>query len=132
MVNKTELMAKEWLIKGGYKDNEIRKNGRQTPDFVCSDGKRYEVKFLYGNQILFYNKQIPSMKDEDMVIIFNRNQFISQFKWKDRYNQPIKIKIIILQENKTKVEIETEILNQLIKLKNVGDTYSDIIRRLLE
>ena len=35
------------------------------------------------------------------------------------------------KKEKTKVEIETEILNQLIKLKNVGDTYSDIIRRLL-
>ena len=36
------------------------------------------------------------------------------------------------KKEKTKVEIETEILNRLIKLKNVGDTYSDIIRRLLE
>lgn len=35
------------------------------------------------------------------------------------------------KEDKTKVEIETEILNKLIKLKNVGDTYSDVIRRLL-
>ena len=33
---------------------------------------------------------------------------------------------------KTKVEVETEILNQLIKLKEVGDTYSDVIRRLLK
>jgi len=33
---------------------------------------------------------------------------------------------------KTKVEIETEILNRLIKLKEVGDTYSDVIKRLLE
>ncbi len=33
---------------------------------------------------------------------------------------------------KTKVEIETEILNQLIKLKDVGDTYSNVIRRLLK
>lgn len=36
------------------------------------------------------------------------------------------------KKNKTKVEIETEILNQLIKLKQVGDTYSDVIRRLLK
>jgi len=33
--------------------------------------------------------------------------------------------------DKTKVEIETNILNRLIKLKEVGDTYSDVIRRLL-
>jgi len=35
------------------------------------------------------------------------------------------------KKDKTKVEIETEILNQLIKLKEVGDTYSDVIRRLV-
>jgi len=35
-------------------------------------------------------------------------------------------------KSKTKVEIETEILNELIKLKKVGDTYSDIIRELLK
>ena len=36
------------------------------------------------------------------------------------------------KKDKTKVEIETELLNQLIKLKKVGDTYSDVIRKLLK
>lgn len=36
------------------------------------------------------------------------------------------------KKDKTKVEIETEILNELIKLKKVGDTYSDVIRKLLK
>jgi predicted CopG family antitoxin len=36
------------------------------------------------------------------------------------------------KKDKTKVEIETEILNELIKLKKVGNTYSDVIRRLLK
>lgn len=36
------------------------------------------------------------------------------------------------KKDKTKVEIETEVLNRLIKLKKVGDTYSDVIKRLLE
>jgi predicted CopG family antitoxin len=35
------------------------------------------------------------------------------------------------KRDKTKVELEKDILNQLIKLKEVGDTYSDVIRRLL-
>ena len=35
-------------------------------------------------------------------------------------------------KKKTKVEIETEVLNKLIKLKKVGDTYSDVIKRLLK
>jgi len=36
------------------------------------------------------------------------------------------------RKDKTKVEVETEVLNQLIKLKEVGDTYSDVIKRLLK
>jgi len=36
------------------------------------------------------------------------------------------------KKDKTKVEIETEVLNQLIKLKKVGDTYSDVIKELLK
>jgi len=35
------------------------------------------------------------------------------------------------KDKKTKVELETELLNELIKLKQVGDSYSDVIRRLL-
>ena len=35
------------------------------------------------------------------------------------------------QKEKTKVEIETDVLNALIKLKKVGDTYTSVIRRLL-
>ena len=34
--------------------------------------------------------------------------------------------------NKVKVEIETELVNKMIKLKQVGDSYSDVIRRLLK
>ena len=35
-------------------------------------------------------------------------------------------------KDKSKVEIKKDILNRLIKLKEVGDTYSDVINRLLE
>jgi len=36
------------------------------------------------------------------------------------------------KKDKVKVEFDREVLNQLIKMKNVGDTYSDVVRRLLE
>lgn len=46
-------------------------------------------------------------------------------------------KATILMDNmdkkeKTKIEIETDVLNKLIKLKKVGDSYSDVIRELLK
>lgn len=36
------------------------------------------------------------------------------------------------KKDKVKVELDRDLLNELIKLKRVGDTYSDAIRRLLE
>ncbi|HIH96044.1 MAG TPA: hypothetical protein HA348_00890 [Thermoplasmata archaeon] len=36
------------------------------------------------------------------------------------------------KKDKVKVELDRDLLNELIKLKQVGDTYSDAIRRLLE
>ena len=34
--------------------------------------------------------------------------------------------------DKVKVQLDRDIVNELIKLKKVGDTYSDIVRRLLK
>ena len=34
--------------------------------------------------------------------------------------------------DKIKVQLDKDIVNKLIKLKEVGDTYSDVIRRLLK
>ena len=34
--------------------------------------------------------------------------------------------------DKVKVQLERDVANELIKRKTVGDTYSDIIRRLLK
>jgi len=36
------------------------------------------------------------------------------------------------KKDKVKVELDKDIVNEMIKLKEVGDTYSDIIRRLLK
>ncbi len=32
---------------------------------------------------------------------------------------------------KVKVELDRDVVNELIKLKEVGDTYSDVVKRLL-
>lgn len=36
------------------------------------------------------------------------------------------------KRDKTKIELDTDIVNKLIKMKNVGDTYSNVVKRLLE
>ena len=34
--------------------------------------------------------------------------------------------------DKVKIQLDKDIVNNLIKLKQVGDTYSDVIRKLLK
>lgn len=33
--------------------------------------------------------------------------------------------------DKVKIQLDKDVVNELIKLKQVGDTYSDVVRRLL-
>lgn len=133
MVNKTELMALEWLKNHeGYKENEIIKNTNKSPDFVCLDGKRYEVKFLYKNMIIFYSTQIKNLKDNDFILVFDRDKFITKFFWKDRKNISIKIKIVE-KENQTSINIEHKTLEKLKKLRiTKRETYDEILNRLVE
>ena len=34
--------------------------------------------------------------------------------------------------DKVKIQLDKDVVNELIKLKQVGDTYSDVVKRLLE
>ncbi len=36
------------------------------------------------------------------------------------------------KRNKTKVELDVDVVNKLIKMKEMGDTYSSVIRKLLK
>lgn len=130
-MNKTELLAKEYLChKYKYKPDEIIKNNK-TPDFICPDGKRFEVKLLYRNTILFYPNQILQMKEEDCVLVFDRDKFVSFFLWKERDKSYIKIKTI--GGNLSLIRISVDTKNQLNKLKLThSETYEEILQRLLK
>lgn len=131
MLNKTELMALEWLKNQGYKEKDIIRVPNQSPDFLCMDGKRYEVKFLYGNKIIFYSTQVKNLKDDDIILVFDRDSLITKFLWKDRDKVPLNIKILVT-EGKIKLSMDKDVVNSLIKLKKVGDSYSDVVRKLLK
>ena len=129
MVNKTELLAIEWLQKQGYKKEQIIKS--QSPDFTCTDGKRYEVKLAYGNKLLFWNTQVPKLKENDTILVFNKNTFITKFLWKDRYNSSFDFKILeVEQKPKIMVEEDTKMILDKCKIYD-RETYDDILRRLL-
>lgn len=73
-MNKTEKKAYEWLLKQGYSEDDISFSARGTPDFVCSNGKQYEAKRLYGKTIWLYEKQVEKIKDVDGVVVIFGNE----------------------------------------------------------
>ena len=132
MVNKTELKAVEYLISQGYKENEIIKNSNKTPDFICLDGKRFEVKFLYGNSLVFYSTQLKDLKDDDTILVFSKDELVNKFEWKDRDKISFYIRIQKL-DDKSSIQLDKNTL-EILKSKRLTnrDTYDEIIVRMLE
>ena len=132
-MNKTEQKAFEWLKNKGYKETEIIFRSKDTPDFICSDASKYEVKFLYGSKIIFYNNQFEQMQDEDWVLVFDENKFIMDFKWKDRNTIPITIKLIKSDTTTKTIRISDQVWKQLTQLKlDCGSkTTSEVIEKIL-
>jgi len=129
-MNKTELMALKWLKQQGYKDNEILRKSNTSPDFVCADSKRYEVKFLYGDKLIFSYIQSKTLKDDDIILVFDRDKFISKFYWKDR--DKTNFNVYIMKPVGTSMQVDTETLEKLKQLKiTKRESYNEIINRLM-
>jgi len=69
----TKMLFRNWLIKQGYKPEEIRFNRRGSPDFILADGKRFEVKRPVSGFIYFTDKQWNSLNDDDEIVIMYEN-----------------------------------------------------------
>jgi hypothetical protein len=67
----TERIVKEYLLKNGYKEEDIFFNRYGSPDFILSDCRKIEVKRLYNNSIYFTKKQIEL---DDNVEVFLVNE----------------------------------------------------------
>lgn len=83
-MNETEKTAYKWLLSKGYKPNEIAYQAKKTPDFICSDNSKFEVKRLYGNVIWFHRKQFNELRESKdiFIVVFDdaRTNPVTQFK----------------------------------------------------
>lgn len=70
VMTKTERLALSWLLRQGYGEGDVKFNWRGSPDFLLADGRRVEVKRLYGDTIIFSEKQLGELADEDEVAVF--------------------------------------------------------------
>jgi len=75
-MNMSETNFYSWLIRQGYDSSEITYQASKTPDFIGSD-KNWEVKKLYGNQIMIRSKvQADFVEDggeKDFIAIMPEN-----------------------------------------------------------
>lgn len=133
-MNKTEILAFELLKKRGYKEGDIAYQGSKNPDFVCSDGKRFEIKRIYGkNELLFTERQMKELKGTDIILVFDSEdkELKGEFFWSDRQTD---FTIKIIKRSNTKMQITVsdktyEILKR--EMKKIGyeriNTYAAMV-----
>lgn len=77
-MNKTEKMAKQWLLKQGIAEKDLFYQHSRSPDFI--DLKRqhgYEAKRLYTKSIILWKRQYEIMKGLNFpttILVFSGKQ----------------------------------------------------------
>jgi hypothetical protein len=85
------------------------------PDKICGLRKILFIYFIYNTkQGNLPHALLPPTPDK----------LINPFVQQDNMDKKANVK-------KVKVQLDEDVLNGLLKLKEVGDTYSDVVRRLL-
>jgi predicted CopG family antitoxin len=146
-MNISEEKGYNFLLKQGYKPEDIIYQSFKTPDFVLKDGKCFEVKKLYGKTIWFTDKQFEIVKktkadilifsdlneepliikNEDLVEGINRKVYFNN----QLYDKGIIVKIIS-RKDFSAIWLPVSLIEKLKQEGRKGETYADIIRRLLE
>jgi predicted DNA binding CopG/RHH family protein len=106
----TEKIAFNWLLSSGYKITEIVHKGNGNPDFLCSDGKGYEVKS--NNDFTFTEKQVAILRDTDIILVVKEGKVIEALTWKEIKdgNRLKKIKKERIKTIVTSIRIEEKLL----------------------
>lgn len=123
-MNKSEQIAKEYLQK---KHKEIVFRSRKTPDFT-TESQEYEVKKIYGSQLIFYDTQIEKIKEDTVILAVNEIAVEKEFLWKDRDKQPYKIHIEDTAKKGRIVRIDRKTYN---KIMQYDDNFSVALKKAL-
>lgn len=121
-MNKSEAKAKRWLLeKKGYLESEMVFQRARTPDFLCADGKSFEVKRLYSNTIWFYDTQVEQIRNEEdcfVVVISDEEEPIAIIKSEQIRDGAIiagvRVKVIE-KTNETTVKLKGEVLERVLR-----------------
>jgi hypothetical protein len=128
-LNKTEVMALKWLKTQGYSEEDIFHNTRASPDFMCTDGKQYEVKKVYCNTLIFTDLQLKTLNSDVIILVFDNENFVSSFFWGKRENEKFKIVNIIYKSKNYSPNGHLNLHGRRVvkRSKNIKQTQESII-----
>lgn len=69
----TKKIVLEWLVREGYRREDIEFNRYSSPDFILPDGRRIEVKRVAGNTIYFTRKQWENLDDDVEIALVHES-----------------------------------------------------------
>ena len=133
-LNRTEQKAYDWLIRQGFKPEDIKRN--DTPDFLTPRGG-YEVKLLYGNTMVFYGHQIALLQKQPdtTMLLFAPDGFdpvdVRKFSDIDVHNKKWGQYTIATDDRKA-LRVDDDIYERLDRIRHRGETFDGTINRLLE
>ena len=140
-MNRTQEKALHWLMQQGHKREEISFKQNHSPNFVTNDGKKFDVKRLYGTQIIFYNKQYQQLKHhpKTLILVFKENEQEPFLKLRfeeisslpDHYKE-IDINWVNLQQEVGAIRISKKTKERLQAFGKMGEDFDKLINRLLD
>jgi len=140
-MNKTQQIALDWLLKEGYKKEDITFRQNKCPSFITKDNKKFDVKRLYGSQIIFYNSQYQQIKKDikTMILIFKDNESspFLKLKFEEIKSLPanykgIEINWVNLDEDVKSIRISKKTKERLESFGKMGEDFDKLINRILD
>ncbi|MAG52717.1 MAG: hypothetical protein CMH62_02025 [Nanoarchaeota archaeon] len=138
-MNKTQERALNWLISEGHKKQNIIFK-QSSPCFFVKE-KKFDVKRLYGNQIIFYNNQYSQLKKNPstIILVFRDNESSPYLKinFQEIKDLPSTYKDIELNwvDINTKVKtlrVSEKTKERLQEYGKMGEDFDQLLNRLLD
>jgi len=140
-MNKVQEKAISWLMQQGNKKEDIALRQNKSPNFITKDNRKYEVKRLYGNQIIFYNSQYQQLKHnpKTLVLVFRDNETAPflKFKFEEissmiKNYKGIEINWVNQQQDINAIRITKKTKERLESFGKMGENFDKLINRLLD
>ncbi len=138
-MNRTQERALNWLVAQGYKKQDIIFK-QSSPCFIIKE-KKFDVKRLYGNQVIFYNKQYLKLKKSSntVILVFKDNELepylkinFQEIKDLPSHYKDIEINWVDIDTKVKTVRISEKTKSRLQEYGKMGEEFDHLINRLLD